>query len=106
MMGVAEAICYAKKVGLDPNAVLETISTGAAGSWSLTNLAPRMIKNDFAPGFFVKHFIKDMKIAIESAREIKLNLPGLILAEQLYEQLANEGGENFGTQALIKLLDK
>lgn len=106
MMGVAEAICYAKKVGLDPTAVLETISTGAAGSWSLTNLAPRMIKNDFAPGFFVKHFIKDMKIAIESAREINLNLPGLVLAEQLYEQLANEGGENYGTQALIKLLDK
>lgn len=106
MMGVCEAIAYAKKVGLDPSAVLDTISTGAAGSWSLSNLAPRMIDGDFAPGFFVKHFIKDMKIAIESAREVDLTLPGLTLAEKLYEQLAAEGGGNYGTQALIKLLDK
>lgn len=106
MMGVAEAMCYAKKVGLDPNAVLDTISTGAAASWSLTNLAPRMIKEDFAPGFYVKHFIKDMKIALESAKEVSLTLPGLALAEKLYEELAREGGENYGTQALIKILEK
>lgn len=106
MMGVAEAICYAKKVGLNPADVLDTISTGAAASWSLSNLAPRMIKGDFAPGFFVKHFIKDMKIALESAKEVNLSLPGLALAEKLYEELARQGGENDGTQALIKLLDK
>lgn len=106
MMGVAEAVCYAKKVGLNPSEVLAAISAGPAGSWSLSNLAPRMIKGDFAPGFFVKHFIKDMKIALESAREVNLALPGLALAEQLYEELARQGGENDGTQALIKLLDK
>lgn len=106
MMGVCEAVAYAQKVGLDPNAVLDTISTGAAGSWSLSNLAPRMIKSDYAPGFFVKHFIKDMTIALESAREVDLELPGLALAKKLYDQLAAEGGENFGTQALIQLIAK
>lgn len=106
MMGVCESIAYAKKVGLDPTTVLETISSGAAGSWSLSNLAPRMICGDFAPGFFVKHFIKDMKIAIDSARAVNLVLPGLELAEKLYEELSANDGENYGTQALIKLFDK
>lgn len=106
MMGVCEAIAYAKKVGLDPSAVLETISAGAAGSWSLSNLAPRMIQGDYAPGFFVKHFIKDMGIAIESAKEAGIELPGLHLAKKLYDELAAGGGENYGTQALIKLLEK
>lgn len=66
-----------KKCGLNPQDLLDVISTGAAGSWSLSNLAPRMLKGDFAPGFFIKHFIKDMKIAIESADEMNLDLPGL-----------------------------
>lgn len=105
MMGVCEAVAYAKKVGLDPAAVLDTISTGAAGSWSLSNLAPRMLRQDFAPGFFVKHFIKDMTIALESAEEANLKLPGLALAKSLYERLAAEGGENLGTQALIQLIE-
>lgn len=102
MMGVCEAVAYAEKCGLDPQKVLATISTGAAGSWSLSNLAPRMLKGDFAPGFFIKHFIKDMKIAIESAQQMKLHLPGLELAKKLYQQLADGGYENDGTQALIK----
>ena len=102
MMGVCEAVAYAKKCGLNPHDLLNVISTGAAGSWSLSNLAPRMLKGDFAPGFFIKHFIKDMKIAIESAKEINLDLPGLVLAERLYEKLAKEGYENDGTQALLK----
>lgn len=102
MMGVCEAVAYAKKCGLDPQALLDVISTGAAGSWSLSNLAPRMLKGDFAPGFFIKHFIKDMKIAIDSAKEMNLELPGLTLAEKLYEELANKGYENDGTQALLK----
>lgn len=106
MMGVCEAIAYAKKCGLNPQDVLNVISTGAAGSWSLSNLAPRMLKGDFAPGFFIKHFIKDMKIAIDSAREMNLELPGLELAEKLYEKLANEGLENDGTQALLKYYDE
>lgn len=106
MMGVSEAIAYAKTVGLDPTHVLDSIATGAAGSWSLSNLAPRMIRGDWAPGFYIKHFIKDMKIAIESAEEENLSLPGLNLAKQLYDELAIKGKENEGTQALIKLLLK
>ncbi|MBQ5587655.1 MAG: NAD(P)-dependent oxidoreductase [Selenomonadales bacterium] len=104
MMGVSEAIAYAKQVGLDPTHVLDSIATGAAGSWSLSNLAPRMIRGDFAPGFYIKHFIKDMGIAIESAEEAGLSLPGLTLAKQLYNQLAREGLEDEGTQALFKLV--
>ncbi len=104
MMGVSEAIAYAKQVGLDPTHVLDSIATGAAGSWSLSNLAPRMIRGDFAPGFYIKHFIKDMGIAIESAEEAGLKLPGLTLAKQLYNQLAREGLEDEGTQALFKLV--
>lgn len=106
MMGVCEAMAYAKKAGLDPTTVLKSIETGAAGSWSLSNLAPRMIAGNFEPGFYVKHFIKDMKIALESAEEMGLWTPGLELAKSLYEKLAAQGDENCGTQALYKLLDK
>jgi len=102
MMGVCEAMAYAKKSGLDPQRVLQTIETGAAGSWSLSNLAPRMLTGNFKPGFYVKHFIKDMKIAIDSAEEMELTTPALNLAMKLYEQLAAEGEENSGTQALFK----
>ena len=105
MIGVCEAIMYAKKADLDPIRVLDSITTGAAGSWSLSNLAPRMIKGDDAPGFYVKHFIKDMKIAIESAQEMGLKTPGLELSLQLYEELAQKGHEDRGTQALIKLFE-
>ena len=103
MMAICEAMAYAKKSGLDPNTVLKSIESGAAGSWSLSNLAPRILKGDYAPGFFVKHFLKDMRIAIESAEKMQLDLPGLQLAKQLYDKLAAAGGENDGTQALFKL---
>ncbi|MFZ7101300.1 MAG: NAD(P)-dependent oxidoreductase [Peptococcaceae bacterium] len=103
MLGVSEAIAYAIKAGLDPNTVLESIESGAAGSWSLSNLAPRMIQGDFAPGFYVKHFIKDMKIALDSAKELGLETPGLELALSLYERLASRGEGDRGTQALFKL---
>nr|WP_084157870.1 NAD(P)-dependent oxidoreductase [Bacillus manliponensis] len=102
MIGVCEAVAYAKKAGLDPEKVLQSISAGAAGSWSLSNLAPRMLKEDFAPGFYVKHFIKDMKIALDEAEKLQLAVPGLTLAKQLYDELAAEGEENSGTQALYK----
>lgn len=105
MVAICEAMIYAKRSGLDPLTVLKSIESGAAGSWSLSNLAPRILKGDFAPGFFVKHFIKDMKIALESAERMKLDLPGLTLAKQLYERLAARGGENDGTQALFKLYE-
>lgn len=103
MIGVCEAIAYAESSGLDPANVLKSISTGAAGSWSLSNLAPRMLADDFEPGFFVKHFIKDMGIALEESGNMDLQTPGLKLAHELYEKLAQSGEENSGTQALIKL---
>ncbi|MBX0356846.1 NAD(P)-dependent oxidoreductase [Halobacillus sp. Nhm2S1] len=102
MLGVCEAITYAEKAGLDPKKVLSSIQFGAAGSWSLSNLGPRMIDGDFDPGFYVKHFIKDMKIAIDSAENMQIPVPGLKLAKQLYEELSEAGGDNDGTQALYK----
>jgi 3-hydroxyisobutyrate dehydrogenase len=102
MIGVCEALAYAKRAGLDHVKVLESISTGAAGSWSLSNLAPRMMAGDFEPGFYIKHFIKDMKIALEEAERLGLQLPGLELAKAMYEELAVKGEENSGTQALYK----
>lgn len=103
MMAICEAMAYAKTSGLNPETVLKSIESGAAGSWSLSNLAPRILKGDYAPGFFVKHFLKDMRIAIESAEQMKLELPGLKMAKSLYDKLAAAGGENDGTQALFKL---
>jgi 3-hydroxyisobutyrate dehydrogenase len=101
MIGVCEALVYAEKAGLDQKAVLKSIETGAAGSWSLSNLAPRIINGDFNPGFYVKHFIKDM--TLESAKEMGMMTPGLDLAKKMYEELAQRGEENSGTQALVKL---
>jgi 3-hydroxyisobutyrate dehydrogenase len=102
MIGVCEALVYAEKSGLDPETVLQSISTGAAGSWSLSNLAPRIIKGNFEPGFFIKHFIKDMGIALEEAEKMGMDAPGLSLAKRMYEELAEKGEENSGTQALYK----
>ena len=106
MVAISEAMAYAKQSGLDPETVLECISGGAAGSWALSNLAPRMLKRDFAPGFYVKHFIKDMRIAIESAEEMGLDLPGLKLAKSLYDRLSNAGGGDDGTQALLRIYER
>ena len=103
MIGVCEAMAYAKTAGLNPETVLKSIESGAAGSFSLTNLAPRMLANNFAPGFYVKHFIKDMTIALDSAQAMGLLTPGLELAKSLYDKLAEQGEQNSGTQALIKL---
>lgn len=89
MIGVTEAIIYAEAAGLNPSRVLDSISGGAAGSWSLANLIPRVLKDDFSPGFFIKHFIKDMGIAISEAKQMGLELPGLTLAEKMYQTLAD-----------------
>jgi len=102
MLGVCEAVVYAEKAGLDPTTVLKSISSGAAGSWSLSNLAPRIIGEDFSPGFYIKHFIKDMTIALDEAEQMGMITPGLSLAKSIYEQLAEQGEENSGTQALYK----
>lgn len=103
MIGVCEAMAYAQKAGLNPETVLKSIETGAAASFSLSNLAPRMLANNYAPGFYVKHFIKDMTIALNAAQQMGLLTPGLELAKTLYEKLAEKGEENSGTQALFKL---
>ncbi len=100
MVGVCEGLLYAFKAGLDLQAVLRSVASGAAGSWSLTNLGPRIIANDFAPGFFVEHFIKDMGIALAEAKRMSLATPGLALAHQLYLSLQAHGGGRNGTQAL------
>ncbi len=104
MIGVCEAMLYAYRAGLDLNVVLESVSSGAAGSWSLSNLAPRMIAGNFEPGFFVEHFLKDMGIALAEARRMKLSLPGLALAEQLYRAVDAQGYAKKGTQALLLAL--
>jgi len=102
MMSWCEALTYAKKAGLDPTRVIESIGGGAAASWSLNNLAPRALKGDFAPGFYVKHFIKDIRLALESAEAMKLTLPGLTQAKKLYDEVATRGWENEGTQVLLR----
>ncbi|MBI4626129.1 MAG: NAD(P)-dependent oxidoreductase [Verrucomicrobia bacterium] len=103
MVAWCEALAYARKAGLDPSAVHASISGGAAGSWAMTNLAPRALGDNFAPGFYVKHILKDMRIALESAAELKLELPGLAGAKKLYDQVAARGWEDCGTQALYRL---
>jgi 3-hydroxyisobutyrate dehydrogenase len=103
MLSWCEALAYARQAGLDPARVIESIGGGAAASWSLANLAPRALKGDFAPGFYVKHFLKDMRLALESAEAMKLDLPGLKQAKKLYDEVAARGWEDSGTQALFKL---
>ena len=103
MMAWCEGLIYAQKAGLDPVRVVETIGGGAAASWSLSNLAPRALAGNFAPGFLVKHFRKDMRIAIESAEAMKLELPGLTQAKKLYDVVAARGWDDCGTQALFRL---
>ena len=100
MVGICEALLYGYRAGLDLATVLKSIASGAAGSWSLSNLAPRILANQFAPGFFVEHFIKDMGIALEESRRMGLALPGLALAHQLYLSLAALGHARDGTHAL------
>ena len=106
MVGLCEAMLYAKQTGLNPETVLKSVSSGAAGSWSLTNLTPRILKEDYAPGFYVDHFVKDLSIAIEEADRVGLNLPGLSNAKKAYEFLQSMGHGNLGTQALILAISK
>ncbi len=104
VVGVCEGLLYAQRAGLDPERVLASVSGGAAGSWSLANLAPRMLAGDFAPGFTVEHFVKDLEIALREAERMQLALPGLGLAKQLYERLVALGHARSGTQALVLAL--
>ena len=106
MVGVCEALVYGAKAGLDLEVMLSTISQGAAKCWSLDNLAPRVLKRDFDPGFFVEHFIKDMGIALAEAKQMNLSLPGLALVHQLYLAVQAQGHGRLGTQALMLALEQ
>ncbi|HEX6964085.1 MAG TPA: NAD(P)-dependent oxidoreductase [Lacipirellula sp.] len=101
MIGICEALLYAHRAGLDLNKMIESTASGAAGSWALSNLAPRIIRGDFAPGFYVEHFLKDLGIILEECRRMNLKLPGVELAERLYRETAAIGHNRSGTQALI-----
>lgn len=100
MIGVCEALLYGYKAGLDLETVMKSVSSGAAGSWSLSNLGPRIINNNFDPGFFVEHFIKDMGIALEESKKLGLSMPGLALGHQLYMAVQAQGHGRDGTHAL------
>jgi 3-hydroxyisobutyrate dehydrogenase len=104
MIGVCEALLYGHRAGLDLNTVLQSVASGAAGSWSLSNLGPRIIAGNFDPGFFVEHFIKDLGIVLDEAERLNLALPGVALARQLYLALAAQGHARDGTQALMLAL--
>ena len=104
--GVCEAITYARAAGLDVQTMLDSISQGAAGSWQMNNMAPRMIKEDYDPGFFIKHYIKDMKIALEESDARKLTLPILMEVLDMYKKLDEKGLGDLGTQALIKYYEE
>jgi 3-hydroxyisobutyrate dehydrogenase len=106
MIGVVESLLYAERTGLDPAAVIDVIGKGAAGSWSINNLGRRIAQDDFRPGFYIKHFVKDMGIALEEARRMNLSLPGLALAQQFYIAAQAMGLENLGTQGLYKVIKK
>lgn len=106
MIGVSEALVYARRAGLDGQALVSTIAKGAAGCWTLDNLAPRVLKEDFNPGFMIDHFVKDMGIALEESRNMGLALPGLALVQQLYIALQGTGDGEKGTQALVLALDR
>jgi 3-hydroxyisobutyrate dehydrogenase len=106
MLGVCEGLVYAKRSGLDPETVLKSIGGGAASSFLLNNMGGRILKADFAPGFFIEHFIKDMDIAAAEAEHLQVDLPGLRLAKAMYEELAAHGHGRDGTQALFRRYDR
>jgi 3-hydroxyisobutyrate dehydrogenase len=106
MIGVVEGLLYGHKAGLDLHTVIAAVGGGAAGSWSINNLGPRIVKRNFDPGFFVEHFIKDMGIALAEAKRMNLSLPGLALAHQLYIALQAQGHGKKGTHALQLALEK
>lgn len=105
IVGVCEGLIYARQAGLDPSLVLQTIGGGAAGGAQLNILGPRIVKGDFAPGFFIEHFLKDLGIALSEAERLSLKLPGATLSQSLYAQLAQRGLSRAGTQALFKYFE-
>ncbi len=106
MIGVCEALLYGQKAGLDLTTMLSSISSGAAGCWTLNNLAPRIVNRNFDPGFYAEHFIKDMSIALKESEAMGLSLPGLALVKQLYLAVQAQGHGKMGTHALMLALEK
>ena len=106
MISMCEGLLYAYQAGLDLPTVMESVAAGAAGSWSLSNLGPRIIAGNFDPGFFVEHFVKDLGIAMDESHQMGLDLPGLALADRLYRSLAEQGHAKDGTHALMLALAK
>ena len=106
MIGIMEALLYARRSGLDPETVLRSIGAGAAASWSMNNVLPRVMKGNFDPGFYVEHFLKDIRIGLNEAKNMGIRLPGLELAEELYNRLMQTGRGKLGTQALYKVLEE
>ena len=106
MIGVVECLLYANKAGVDLEEMIAVVGSGAAASWSLNNYGPRIAKGNFDPGFFIKHFVKDMDIALKEARRMKLSLPGLAMAHQFYVSAMAIGLENMGTHSLYKLFER
>jgi 3-hydroxyisobutyrate dehydrogenase len=106
MIGAVESLLYARRAGLDLDGVIQAIGSGAAGSWTINNLGPRIVERNFDPGFFIEHFIKDMGIALEEAKRMNLSLPGLALAHQFYVAARALGLGKNGTHALALVLEK
>ena len=105
MIGVVESLLYAQKAGMDAHQVIDVIGKGAASSWSINTLGRRIADGDFDPGFYIKHFVKDMGIALEEARRMRLSLPGLALVHQFYVSAMAMGWQNLGTQGLYRVLE-
>ena len=105
MIGVVEGLLYGYKAGLDLETVIKAVGSGAAGSWSINNYGPRILKRDFTPGFYVEHFVKDLEIALDESRRMGLCMPGLALAHQLYVSLKAQGHGKLGTQSLLLALE-
>lgn len=103
MTGLTELLVYAKETGLDLEVVLETVGGGAAANWSMANYGPRILREDYSAGFFAKHFLKDLKIALDEAKKLEIALPGTALAAKMYQELCDKGHQDDGTQSLIKL---
>lgn len=102
LVGLCEALVLAEKQGIDPNLITKACSSGAAGSWALANLGPRIIQDDHDPGFMIKHMLKDLKLVHRTAEELKQELPGTAHAQALFQQVADKGGDELGTQAMIR----
>lgn len=106
MTGLTEMLVYAKKAGLDLDSILTTVGAGSAANWSLSNYGPRILASDYTPGFFAKHFLKDLRIALDSAKNMGISLPATEKAEELYQTMVDEFKlGNDGTQGLIKIYD-